>query len=149
MSTRPRRVNHRRIALSQLATEFHLLSRSSVGARTLLAALRIQGVAVGRFLAGRLMKQAWMFSLQCRKHRYRRVEGESAIAANELNRKLTVSGPNQVWCDAVMSLTSGRAIAGSIGWQIMGLYACCIVGWVLSNRPGSRFAARALRVTYS
>ena len=40
-----------------IATEFHLLSRGTAGARTLSAALRIQGVAVGRFLADRLIKE--------------------------------------------------------------------------------------------
>ena len=55
---RRRHVDHRRIALRQLATELHQQSRGSAGARTLSAALRIQGIAVGRFLAGRLMKEA-------------------------------------------------------------------------------------------
>ena len=95
---RRRHVDHRRIALRQLATEFHQQSRGSAGARTLSAALRVQGVAVGRFLAGRLMKEARLFSSQCRKHRYRKADGESAIAANELDRQFTVSRPNQVWC---------------------------------------------------
>ena len=84
---RRRYVDHRRIALRQLATDFHQQSRGSAGARTLSAALRIQGVAVGRFLAGRLMKEARLFSSQCGKHRYRKANGESAIAANELGRR--------------------------------------------------------------
>jgi len=88
----------RRRRVRELATEFHLQSRGSAGARTLSAALRVQGVAVGRFLAGCLMKEARLFSTQCRKHRYRKTDGESAIAANELDRQFTVSGPNQVWC---------------------------------------------------
>tara|TARA_R110001606_G_scaffold258188_1_gene405959 strand:- start:23592 stop:23885 length:294 start_codon:yes stop_codon:yes gene_type:complete len=93
--------------MRQLATELHLQSRGSAGARTLSAALRIQGVAVGRFLAERLMKEARLFSSQSRKHRYRRADGENAIAANELDRQFKVSGPNQVWCGDV------RVIAGS------------------------------------
>ncbi len=105
--TRRRRIDHRRAAMRQLATELHLQSRGSAGARTLSAALRIQGVAVGRFLAERLMKEARLFSSQSRKHRYRRADGENAIAANELDRQFKVSGPNQVWCGDV------RVIAGS------------------------------------
>jgi putative transposase len=63
---------------------------------------------VGRFLAGRLMKEARLFSSQCRKHRYRKADGVSAIAANELARKRTVSRPNQVWCDDVTYIRVGN-----------------------------------------
>jgi len=55
-------------------------------------------VQIGRFLAGRLMKEARLFSKQCRKHHYRKADGESAIAPNTLDRQFTVSGPNKVWC---------------------------------------------------
>ena len=106
--TRRRRIDHRRVALRQLAKEFHLQSRGSAGARTLSAALRIQGIAVGRFLAGRLMKEARLFSTQYRKHRYRKADGENAIAANELARQFTVSGPNQVWCGDVTYIWAGN-----------------------------------------
>jgi putative transposase len=63
---------------------------------------------VGRFLAGRLMKEARLFSSQSRKHRYRRADGENAIAANELDRQFTVSGPNQVWCGDVTYIWAGN-----------------------------------------
>ena len=111
-----------------------------------LAALRIQGVAVGRFLAGRLMKEARLFSSQCRKHRYRKADGESAIAANELDRQFTVSRPNQVWCGDVTYIWAGNR------WPylaaVMDFYARRIVGWALSNRPDSQLTTRALRVTF-
>ena len=143
---RRRHVDHRRIALRQLATEFHQQSRGSAGARTLSAALRVQGVAVGRFLAGRLMKEARLFSSQCRKHRYRKADGESAIAANELDRQFTVSRPNQVWCGDVTYIWAGNR------WiylaAVMDLYARRIVGWALSNRPDSQLTTRALRVAF-
>lgn len=99
--TRRRRIDHRRVALRQLATELHLQSRGSAGASTLSAALRVQGVAVGCFLAGHLMKETRLFSSQSRKHRYRRADGENAIAANELDRQFTLSGLNQVLCGDV------------------------------------------------
>ena len=143
---RRRHVDHRRIALRQLATEFHQQSRGSAGARTLSAALRVQGVAVGRFLAARLMKEALLFSSQCRKHRYRKADGESAIAANELDRQFTVSRPNQVWCGDVTYIWAGYR------WiylaAVMDLYARRIVGWALSNRPDSQLTTRALRVAF-
>jgi putative transposase len=97
--------------LRHLATEFHIQSRGSAEARTLSAALQIQGLAVGRFLEGRLMKEARLFSSHCHKHRYRKAGGESPIAANELDRQFTVSGPNQVWCGDVTYIWAG--IGGS------------------------------------
>ncbi|WP_010487445.1 DDE-type integrase/transposase/recombinase [Pseudomonas sp. S9] len=101
---------------------------------------------VGRFLARRLMKEARLFSSQCRKHRYRKADGESAIAANILDRQFTVSGPNQVWCGDVTYIWAGNR------WiylaAVMDLYARRIVGWALSSRPDSQLTTRALRVAY-
>ena len=143
---RRHRVDHQRIALRQLATEFHAQSRGSAGARTLSAALRIQGLAVGRFLAGRLMKEARLFSSQCRKHSYRRADSESAIATNDLNRQFTVNRPDQVWCGDVTYIWAGNR------WiylaAVMDLYARRVVGWALSDRPDSQLTTRALRVAY-
>lgn len=143
---RRQRVDHQRMALRQKAVELHAQSRGSAGARTLSAALRMEGINVGRFLAGRLMKEAHLFSSQCRKHRYRRAEGESVIASNVLNRQFTVSGPNQVWCGDVTYIWAGSR------WiylaAVMDLYARRIVGWALSDRPDSKLTTRALRVAY-
>lgn len=143
---RRQRVDHQRMALRQKAVELHAQSRGSAGARTLSAALRLQGMDVGRFLAGRLMKEAHLFSSQCRRHRYRRADGESVIASNVLNRHFTVSGPNQVWCGDVTYIWAGNR------WiylaAVMDLYARRIVGWALSDRPDSKLTTRALRVAY-
>ena len=92
------------------------------------------------------MKEARLFSSQCRKHRYRKADGESAIAANTLDRQFTVGGPNQVWCGDVTYIWAGNR------WiylaAVMDLYARRIVGWALSNRPDSQLTTRALRVAY-
>ncbi|NMY53482.1 IS3 family transposase [Pseudomonas sp. WS 5011] len=108
--------------MRQLATEFHQQSRGSAGARTLSAALRVQGVAVGRFLAGRLMKEARLFSSQCRKHRYRKADGESAIAANELDRQFADSTPfghsahaDPDTCSTI--IRTGSRSAATQGWH--------------------------------
>ncbi len=143
---RRQHVDHQRMDLRQKAVELHAQSRGTAGARTLSAALRMDGIDVGRFLAGRLMKEAHLFSSQCRKHRYRRADGESVIASNVLNRQFAVSGPNQVWCGDVTYIWAGNR------WiylaAVMDLYARRIVGWALSDRPGSKLTTRALRVAY-
>jgi hypothetical protein len=80
---------------------------------------------VGRFLPGRLMKEARVFSTQYRKHRNREADGESAIATNALDWQFTVSGLNQVWCGDVTCVWAGNR------WiylaAVMDLYARRIV----------------------
>lgn len=77
------------------------------------------------------MKEARLFSKQCRKHRYRKADGESAIAPNTLDQQCTVSDPNQVWCVDVTYIWAGNR------WiylaAVMDLYARRIVGWALSQ----------------
>ena len=53
------------------------------------------------------MKEARLFSSQW-PARYRKADGESAIAANELDRQFTVSRPNQVWCGDVTYIWAGN-----------------------------------------
>ena len=92
------------------------------------------------------MKEARLFSSQCRKHRYRKADGESAIAANELDQQFTVCRPNQVWCGDVTYIWAGNR------WiylaAVMDLYARRIVGCARSNRPDSQLTTRALRVAF-
>ncbi|MNF38206.1 Integrase core domain protein [compost metagenome] len=126
--------------------ELHALSRRSAGARSLAAALRKDGHAVGRFLARRLMQEAQLFSSQRRRHRYRQADGEHAVAANELDRQFRVSRPNQVWCGDVTYIWAGaRWVYLAV---VMDLYARRIVGWAMSDRPDSHLTGRALRVAY-
>ncbi|CDF84017.1 transposase OrfAB subunit B [Pseudomonas knackmussii B13] len=92
------------------------------------------------------MKEAGLVSTQRRKHRYRVAKEHSAIAANELERRFNVSGPNQVWCgDVTYIWAGGRWIYLA---AVMDLYARRIVGWAMSNRPDSQLTGRALRVAY-
>ncbi|MDH4582510.1 IS3 family transposase [Pseudomonas sp. BN415] len=143
---RRRRVTPRRERLRQRIVELHAQSRRAAGARTLAAALRREGFSVGRFLAGRLMKEAQLFSSQRRKHRYRVAEDEGAIASNELARRFSASRPNQVWCGDVTYIWAGaRWIYLAV---VMDLYARRVVGWAMSDRPDSQLTGRALRIAY-
>lgn len=67
---------------------------------------------VGR--VSRLVASGWpaaergqVFSSQRRQHRYRVVDGESAIARNELARQFSAIPPNQVWCGDVTYIRAG------------------------------------------
>jgi putative transposase len=100
-------VNKPRERLRDQLTYLYQRSRGSAGARTLSAALREQGMMVGRYKAGRLMNEAGLVSNQPRKHRYRQANSEPTFASNLLNRGFTVSKINEVWCGDVTYIWAG------------------------------------------
>ncbi len=53
---------------------------------------------MGRWLAGRLMKELGLVSCQQPTHRYKRVGHEHIAILNRLERQFAVTEPNQVWC---------------------------------------------------
>lgn len=140
------RIDHKRQELRQVATKLHAQSRGAAGARTLSALLRLLGFAVGRWLAGRLMVEAGLRSVQHRPHHYRKALQQSQVAPNTLARSFAVSACNRVWCGDVTYLWAGnRWIYLAV---VMDLYARRIVGWALSHLADSQLTVRALRVAY-
>lgn len=59
---RRNRVNAERERLKRRIVSLHEVSRGAAGARTLSASLRAEGESVGRFKAGRLMREAGISS---------------------------------------------------------------------------------------
>lgn len=60
----------------------------------------IKGFRMGRWLAGRLMKELGLVSCQQPIHRYKRGGPEHIAIPNHLERQFAVTEPNQVWrCD--------------------------------------------------
>jgi putative transposase len=139
------RSDPKRQALRHRAVALHAQSRRSAGARTLSAALRQEGLNVGRFLARSLMQETGLVSSQQRRHRYPAASKASATL-NVLDRQFGTIQPNQVWCGDMTFIWAGRS------WVylavVMDLYARRIVGWAMSNRPDSQLTERALRVAY-
>ncbi|MCX4028830.1 IS3 family transposase [Endozoicomonas sp. SM1973] len=121
-------------------------SRGAAGARTISGTLAQQGECVGRFKAGRLMKELGLESKQTKKHRYKQATKPSAVADNELNREFSVNAPNQVWCGDVTYVWSGTQ------WLylaiVIDLFARRIVGWACSRHPDSNLTIQALRMAY-
>lgn len=78
---------------------------------------------MGRWLAGRLMKELGLVSCQQPTHRYKRGGHEHIAIPNRLERQFAVTEPNQVWCGDV-TYTSGQA---SVGLTLL-LFSICSQG---------------------
>lgn len=61
---------------------------------------------MGRWLAGRLMKELGLVSCQQPTHRYKRGGHEHVAIPNHLERQFAVTEPNQVWCGDVTELAA-------------------------------------------
>ena len=63
---------------------------------------------MGRWLAGKLMKELGLVSCQQPTHRYKRGGHEHAAIPNHLERQFAVTKPNQVWCGDVTYIWTGK-----------------------------------------
>ncbi|SBZ80845.1 integrase catalytic subunit [Klebsiella quasipneumoniae] len=63
---------------------------------------------MGRWLAGRLMKELGLVSCQQPTHRYKRGGHEHVAIPNHLERQFAVTEPNQVWCGDVTYIWTGK-----------------------------------------
>lgn len=141
-----RQDNPKRKRLQQMAIKIHAASRGSAGARTISEAIKKQGHQVGRYLAGRLMKEANIVSKQQKTHHYKVADQGSVIADNHLNRLFNVHRSNMVWCGDITYIWAGN------GWlylaAVLDLYSRRIVGWACSTHPDSALTSKALRLAY-
>ncbi len=63
---------------------------------------------MGRWLAGRLMKELGLVSCQQPTYRYKRGGHEHVAIPNYLERQFAVTEPNQVWCGDVTYIWTGK-----------------------------------------
>ncbi len=70
---------------------------------------------MGRWLAGRLMKELGLVSCQQPTHRYKRGGHEHVAIPNYLERQFAVTEPNQVWCGDVTYIWTGIRTFSSRG----------------------------------
>ena len=140
------RVDAERDRLKEKVISMHSESRGAAGARTISGQLKQVGEPVGRFKAGRLLKEAGLVSKQQRRHRYRIAADESVIAPNHLARQFNVTQANQAWCGDVTYVWSGKS------WLylavVIDLYKRRVIGWSCSARPNSQLTISALRMAY-
>jgi putative transposase len=98
---RPEKPDGRRAVLRSQVLELHGISHGSAGARSIATMATQRGYQMGRWLAGRLMKELGLVSCQQPTHRYKRGGHEHVAIPNHLERQFAVTEPNQVWCGDV------------------------------------------------
>ena len=105
-----------------------------------------RGYRMGRWLAGRLMKELGLVSCQQPTHRYKRGGHEHVAIPNHLERQFAVTEPNQVWCGDVTYIWTGKRWAYLA--VVLDLFARKPVGWAISFSPDSKLTAKALEMAW-
>ncbi len=99
---RPKEPDIEQTIKRSLVSEAWNVSGGSAGARTIATMVtNTHNVKLGRWLAGKLMKELIIVSCQERKHKYNRGGNERIDIPNLLNRQFAVTKPDQVWCGDV------------------------------------------------
>lgn len=101
---------------------------------------------MGRWLAGRLMKELGLVSCQQPTHRYKRGGHQHIAIPNHLERQFAVTEPNQVWCGDVTYIWTGRRWAYLA--VVLDLFARKPVGWAMSFSPDSKLTIKALEMAW-
>ncbi len=101
---------------------------------------------MGRWLAGRLMKELGLVSCQQPTHRYKRGGHEHVAIPNYLERQFAVTEPNQVWCGDVTYIWTGKRWAYLA--VVLDLFARKPVGCAMSFSPDSRLTMKALEMAW-
>lgn len=121
-------------------------SKQSAGARTIATIATINGLALSRYRAGKLMKALELVSCQQRTHRYKPAKEVHPHIDNHLNRQFDVQAPNQVWCGDVTYIWSGDKWAYLA--VVMDLFSRKPVGFALSRSPDTDLTAKALTMAF-
>lgn len=136
----------RRAVLRSQVLELHNISHGSAGARSIAIMATLRGFKMGRWLAGRLMKELGLVSCQQPTHRYKRGGHEHIVIPNHLERQFAVTEPNQVWCGDVTYIWTGKRWAYLA--VVPDLFARKPVGWAMSFSPDSKLTIKALEMAW-
>ncbi|EAA5207025.1 IS3 family transposase [Salmonella enterica subsp. enterica] len=142
----PEKPDGRRAVLRNQVLELHNISHDSAGARSIAIMATMRGFRMGRWLAGRLMKELGLVSCQQPTHRYKRGGHEHIVIPNRLERQFAVTEPNQVWCGDVTYIWTGKRWAYLA--VVLDLFARKPVGWAMSFSPDSRLTIKALGMAW-
>jgi transposase InsO family protein len=141
---RPRR-SREVCPLGQRVKEAFGASEQTYGSRRIQAALRSDGVTVGRYRVRRLMREqglrpVWKRAFVVTTQR----DAKAPVAENHLDRQFDPSGPNGAW---VTDITYVRTRAGwSYLAAVLDLFNRKVVGWSVAPRMDAELACSALRM---
>ncbi len=122
-------------------------TRLTYGSRRLSAALKDEGIQVGRYKAGRLMSK---LGLQVRYPKRFKVTTDSnhneAISPNLLNREFDVVAPNTVWTTDITYVWTLE------GWLyvavVIDLFSRQVVGWSIADHMRTSMCVNALQMAF-
>ena len=135
-------IDGERIALRAKVRELFKRSRQSAGSRSLVWMLAAEGHQAGRYKVRRLMRETGLRSKQPGQHRYRVPKVERPDIPNLLDRQFQPERINQVWCGDITYIWIGARWAYLA--VVLDLYARCVVGWAMSERPDADLVCKAL-----
>jgi putative transposase len=123
-------------------------SRESLGSREMMKKLREEGIQIGRYKAGKLMKKLNLKVTQRIAYKVTTKRKHSdAVADNLLNQNFNPVAPDQVWAGDVTYLKTGE------GWMylaiVMDLFSRHIVGWHISKRMTTDLVCKAMMMAYN
>jgi putative transposase len=124
--------------------EIHEESNGSAGARTISQIATNRGTKMGRFKAGRVMKDLGLVSCQLPEHAYKKASQPHAYIPNLLDQNFDISAPNQAWCGDVTYIWTGNRWAYLA--VVLDIFARKPVGWAMSFSPDSDLTIRALKM---
>jgi len=140
----PEKPDGRRAVLRSQVLELHNISHGSAGARSIAIMATMRGFRMGRWLAGRLMKELGLVSCQQPTHRYKRGGHEHIVIPNRLERQFTVTEPTR--CGDVTYIWTGKRWAYLA--VVLDLFARRPVGWAMSFSRDSRLTIKALEMAW-
>jgi putative transposase len=124
----------------------HENSRQTYGSPRIHAALKQQGIAVGRKRVARLMRKHGLVGQAPRRKRpvTTRRETGALVAPNLLAQTFTASKPNQKWLADLTYIDTAE------GWLylalVMDLFSRAVVGWSMANHMQASLVEQALRM---
>jgi putative transposase len=124
----------------------HASSRGRYGSPRVHAALRTEGVRVGRHRVAHLMRQHGIAGRRPRRARPRTTDSRHAlpVAPNLLERQFTATAPNQVWLADLTYIRTGE------GWLnlavVLDLFSRKVVGWAMAEHMRGELTLAALRM---
>ncbi len=132
-------------ALGPWVKEAFEQSEWTYGSRRVQAALRSDGVAVGRYRVRRLMREQGLRPVWKRAFVVTTQRDETApVVANHLDRQFQPSCPNEAW------VTDITYIRTRTGWTylaaVLDLFHRKVVGWSMARRMDAELACSALRM---